>query len=1020
MSSTAAQELRAEPATPAHRATGTEPPELAAPIAGTSIADHAVADRAIRGAPPSRVALPALLALQRSAGNAAVARQLAHYSARPPGPTPSPQPANPAPAGTAPVAGSLDVDTSAPGFESETRTTEALPRPTALGGPEQLRREPALQGEGTAVQREEEDPGFFASIRRRLSGIGDGIRTGWTSVSSGVGEVVDGLRERGVGALDVIRAAGAGVSNFVRSVATSLPNSATAAFTAIRGAVLAPITAIIGGATRVRDAVLRLDADGLAAAWSSIAGLASEAWSAAQAMAGAVGRALSGLWDGAAAGFRSVVDSARAGANAVVDGLVGLASSATSRLGALWSRVEGLGSDLTSADSWGGAVIGRIGGALLSGAQRAWSTAQSGWQHARNVAGSVGSSIVSGARGAWNAVSGAATSAWDAAGHAWTRVKDGVGAAADRITGGLRSFVRRVRSFSVTSLVAKLHKYGQAMTGLGTLVADPVSTIEPYAEGIAGKLSAGMPAAASDAVAPHMAAAVRGESRAPAASAVPAPVQRQVTDASTEAVARTTSSGAEMWAGLGAAFTDKWAKLDVKKMALDGLKSLVWPWPKIGEELTGIGADMSKAWGNLFSPRNLFDDPLGFFQDLWSDLMKLLDFPLILWRRLNNIALLLLGPITIARTGIGFIGGSLAGTVLGGIAGALAGVGIGAAPGAGAGFGVGGVGGAGLGFGVAMGLGQAFLVSFAAGEAAALAKVLADLFTTRQTRQEKADDYNTAADSGLALGITAILVGLGWIGGRIAAACASVLRGFLPASVLAVIDEFAAGVRAARKGGLPTEDRPPPAEDRPPVPEEKPPVVDPQGELERLIAEQEADAAAERRGESGLEPSGTDPLDAIPGEERPLEQSEPGRIGELDPNEPRPNDLERMQQGDDFNRAQRGAYAAEELRLRNNKIVDGYTPDDVIVSRKHTQLSQLSSEFGERYVNEILDKYGPGNIVADTPGNVARYPQLVGQPLRGTMVLEVPVQLEPVPVDLASRARRLGVVIRDFNGTTHN
>ena len=154
-------------------------------------------------------------------------------------------------------------------------------------------------------------------------------------------------------------------------------------------------------------------------------------------------------------------------------------------------------------------------------------------------------------------------------------MKDGVGAAADKITGGVRSFVQRVRSFSVTSLVAKLHKYGQAMTGLGTLVADPMSTIEPYAEGIAGELSAGMPAAASDAVAPHMAAAVRGESRAPAASAVPAPVQRQVTDASTEAVARTTSSRAEMWAGLGAAFTDKWAKLDVKKMALDGLKSLV-------------------------------------------------------------------------------------------------------------------------------------------------------------------------------------------------------------------------------------------------------------------------------------------------------------------------------------------------------------------------------------------------------------------------------------------------------------
>lgn len=824
MSSTAAHEFRAEPAAPAHRATGIEAAEIAVPVAESSVADPSVADRAVRGAMPSRVALPAL---QRSAGNAAVARLLAHPHPHAPTPTPTPQSAQPASAEAAPVAGNLDTEASAAGFDSETRTTDSLPDHTALRGPEQQPDEPPRQRDEPALQREEEDPGFFASIRRRLSGIGDGIRSGWTSVSSGVGDVVDGLRQRGAGALDTIRAAGAGVANFVRSVATSLPDSATAAFTAIRGVVLAPITAIVGGAARLRDAVLRLDADGLASAWSSITGMASGAWSAAQAMAGAVGRALSGLWDGAAAGFRSVVDSARAGANAVVDGLVGLASSATSRLGALWSRVEGFGSDLISADSWGGAIVRRIGGALLSGAQRAWSTAQSGWQRARDTAGSIGSSIVSSARGAWDTVSGAASSAWDTAGRAWTRVKDGVGGAADKITGGVRSFVQRVRSFSITSLVAKLRKYGQAMTGLGTLVADPMSTIEPYAEGIAGKLSAGMPAAASDAVAPHMPAAVRGANTAPAASALPAPVQRQATNTSTEAVTRTTSSGAEMWAGLGAAFTDKWAKLDVKKMALDGLKSLVWPWPKIGEELTGIAADMSKAWGTLFSPRNLFDDPLGFFHDLWSDLMKLLDFPLILWRRLNNIALLLLGPITIVLTVIGFIGGSLAGTVLGGIAGALAGVGIGAAPGAGGGFAVGGVGGAGLGFGVAMGLGQAFLVSFAAGEVTALVKVLADLFTTRQTRQEKADDYNTAADSGLALGITAILVGLGWIGGRIAAACASVLRGFLPASVLAVIDEFAAGVRAARKGGLPTEDRPPPPEDKPPVPEEKPPVVDP-------------------------------------------------------------------------------------------------------------------------------------------------------------------------------------------------
>lgn len=782
MSSAATHEARTEPATPARRSTA------GAPEATTTAAEPAIRVRT-SGTVPVGV-------LQRSAGNAAVSRLLARPSA-----------ARPASASPGVVTASTGQDV-APGASV-----------AAVGGEASL-------GDAVVQRDGEEDSGLFASVRRRLSGIADGIRSGYSTVRDGVGEVVGSLRARGADAVQLIRSAGAGVSDFVQSAIASLPASAAAAFNAARSTVMAPIMAIAAGAGRVRDAVLRLDADALAGAWASVTGLASGAWSAAQAMAGAVGRMLGGLWDGAAGGFRRVLDTARSGATRAVDGIVGLASAATSRLGALWTRVAGFGSDLISADSWGGAIVRRVGGALLAGAERAWSAASAGWQRARDMAGSVGSAVASTARRAWDSVSGAASSAWDAAGRTWTRVRTGMSSAADRITGGVGAFVRRVRSFSITSVVAKLRKHAAAMTGLRTAVADPMSTIEPYASGIADTLSAGMPAAAAEAASPHVAAASSG-GRAAEPAGPAAPVQRQV-DTAAPAVERTVSGGAEVWAGLGAAFSEKWAKLDVKKMALDALVSIVWPWPKIGEEIVGIGTDMSKAWGNLFMPRNLFEDPAGFFHDLWSDLMKVLDFPIILWRRLNNIALLLLGPITIVLTVIGFIGGSLAGTVLGGIAGALAGLGIGAAPGAGAGFGVGGVGGAGLGFGVAMAVGQAFLISFAAGEVAALAKVLIDLFTTRQTRQEKADDYNTAADSSLALGITALLVGLGWIGGRIASACMAVLRRFVPASVLAVIDEFAAGVRAARKGGLPTEDRPPPPDERPPAPtEEAPRVVDP-------------------------------------------------------------------------------------------------------------------------------------------------------------------------------------------------
>ena len=83
-------------------------------------------------------------------------------------------------------------------------------------------------------------------------------------------------------------------------------------------------------------------------------------------------------------------------------------------------------------------------------------------------------------------------------------------------------------------------------------------------------------------------------------------------------------------------------------------------------------------------------------------------------------------------------------------------------------------------------------------------------------------------------------------------------------------------------------------------------------------------------------------------------------------------------------------------------------------------MSEISPEMAENYVNEMLDKYGPGNIVADTPRNRELYPHLVGQRLQGQMVLEVSVQQSPVPEELAVWARRRGVTIRDFNGTVLN
>ena len=191
-------------------------------------------------------------------------------------------------------------------------------------------------------------------------------------------------------------------------------------------------------------------------------------------------------------------------------------------------------------------------------------------------------------------------------------------------------------------------------------------------------------------------------------------------------------------------------------------------------------------------------------------------------------------------------------------------------------------------------------------------------------------------------------------------------------------------------------------------------------EVERLQAEQDRAAAADRRGESEFaDDDAAVGMDSLADEAGPEAGGEPGRISQLDTPDPRWN-IEQAQAGNDFNRSQRGVYSAEELLLENGKRVDGYTPGLVIVSRKRTQFSEISPMTAEKYVIELLDKYGPGNIVADKPYNRVHYPRLVGQPLDGQLVLEVSVQHTPIPEELGSLARRWGVVIRDFNGTILN
>ena len=92
-----------------------------------------------------------------------------------------------------------------------------------------------------------------------------------------------------------------------------------------------------------------------------------------------------------------------------------------------------------------------------------------------------------------------------------------------------------------------------------------------------------------------------------------------------------------------------------------------------------------------------------------------------------------------------------------------------------------------------------------------------------------------------------------------------------------------------------------------------------------------------------------------------------------------------------------------------------------IVSRKYTQLSEISEKTAIGYLKELSEKYSPGSVIADVPSNrvganAGIFEENGGKTLRGRMILEVPVQEEPVPERVLRYAAKEKIKIRDING----
>jgi hypothetical protein len=211
--------------------------------------------------------------------------------------------------------------------------------------------------------------------------------------------------------------------------------------------------------------------------------------------------------------------------------------------------------------------------------------------------------------------------------------------------------------------------------------------------------------------------------------------------------------------GLWRQIKHKWEGIKIWQMVKDMLWSLIWPWPSIGKEFKELWTvDWTNAAHSLYAFRT--DSVLHWLHDLWTNFLHILDFPLALWRRLNNVCMLLMGWVSIILI--------LGGAILGGAIGAMF-FGVGALPGAGAG--------AMAGLEAAGAIGEVLLWSYLAGESTNIIKLLIELFTARLTDEEKNDEYSRVADSAMGLGIALVLMLLAFIAGRLAGVVVEAIRG---------------------------------------------------------------------------------------------------------------------------------------------------------------------------------------------------------------------------------------------------
>lgn len=624
----------------------------------------------------------------------------------------------------------------------------------------------------------------LGGIRSRVEGLVGSLQSGWNGLKSMASSAAQTVRQG-------IQTAGQQLGNLARTAMsglqsgwTSLQGMARTLAQGVTSRVQGALERITGGISAIGQAIINLDGAALQAAWARVQGMISGVWQQAQSLASGLMQRVGALWTALRSRFTAMGQSLANMARSVMSRLSSVAEGIRNRIQSTWNTLRNRAEQIGGVAAGVMRAIQAIVNRIVSAARRVWDRIRSGFNAVRQTVARVANSIRHGISSIMQRLRRAARSVWQRITGLFGRLRSWVSHQMQRIMGGVRNLWNRIKSVNIGSIVSTIVKVAPFLGAVKEAVQNPNSVMDPMAQGIASQIEGGMPGAAINKAREHMAGAGTSSPSSAEPAAAGVPVQRTPARNRVQRtpVQQPLSQGT-LWNAFVGALEEKWEKLSVWEVVKETLWTLVWPWPAVGREFTGLVDDLTKVVNRMTT------DGLGFWRHL-------IDIPLIIWRRINNVLMHLYGWFLLASVILGAIAGAVGGPIAGAILGFMGGAGVGAVPGAAAGEAVGVAAGAGIGLGFALGVGEGLLVSFLAAEAASFLKAYIDLGAVDQTDEEQNEDLNQMANSAIGLGIAAVLFMLSAVAARLA-------RGFLNRITSVRWQQFTEGVEGGFRRGSP-------------------------------------------------------------------------------------------------------------------------------------------------------------------------------------------------------------------------